>query len=133
MVERHHYCQGVFFLSFKTFILTAGQFTSMPDDQTVCVGADVTLDWRFDHERDLYSAKWFKDGDPTPIMLMYPPQPANPGSGITNIHHIANGAINITGVSLQDGGQYTCSIYYNLGSDLDSIPADHANVTVLGK
>ena len=112
-------------------ILTAGQFTSTPGDQAVCVGTDMTLDWRFDHEGDLDIVIWYRDS--TSLMTKFGSDQANQEPGITNVHHITNGEIKITGVSQQDEGRYTCSIYYTLKSGLSMIPPSRVNVTVIGK
>ena len=111
--------------------ITEGQFTSTPANQEVCVGADVTLDWRFDHENDLHNVKWFRNGFNL-IMYMYPPQPAQPADGVTNIQHLTNGMIWIQSVSLQDDGQYICSINYKLSAGLPTVRGSFVNVTILG-
>ena len=92
----------------------------------------MTLDWRFDNEGDLYLATWYRYNITGTLMTKFGSDPANPKAGITNVHHIANGAIKITGLSLQDGGQYSCSIVYTLGSSIGNIPPDSVSVTVLG-
>ena len=115
----------------KPIIFLAGKFLKTPENQTICVGADVTLDWRFDHEGELYRAIWYRNN--TYLMTKYGSNQAIIETDITNVYHVTNGAIKITGVSLQDGGQYICSISYTIGSGLGFVPADSVSVTVLGK
>ena len=65
-------------------------------------------------------------------MTKYGSAQATPEDGITNVFHISNGEIKMTSVSLQDDGEYICSIAYILGSGLCNIPPSSIYVTVLG-